>query len=539
MAWITPTGNLYLLKGIPLDTTYEHTILFQTPSAQQNYFLDFEKIVQAFTNLTYQRVNRDRVRVQALADDLYSCNYMVFQNSAYGDKYFYAFIKEINYINDRTSEITYELDVLQTWHFNYSLEECFIERQHSLTDGIGDNILPEPVELGEYVFNDSGTSSKKYQKIIDLSDIYYVVCVADITQQQEGISVNIYDGIFQGCTLYAFAPIELVELNQFINSFVTAGHPDSIIAIYTCPQTCIARDESGDSPYLVLDTYSGAQQSHYQPPAITSEDTIDTHTVKNNKLFTYPYNFYHVDNGNGTSLALRYEFFGSLLPRFQIHSLLTQPVTLTLRPVNYKGSGSESVNTEVLSVTNFPLCAWVNDSWQAWVANQSGLVDMTAWTGAMTSVAAFATGHPILGTLTALNTVMDALKQTYTASLKADVCKGNLNNAGVNTAIGKNTFYGGRLSVNRNYAKVIDDFFTKFGYAMNKIAIPMRNARPHWTYVKTAGCIIRANREEGLPCDDEKKICEIYDKGLTWWRYGNEIGDYSLYDNSPSNQGGE
>ena len=77
-------------------------------------------------------------------------------------------------------------------------------------------------------------------------------------------------------------------------------------------------------------------------------------------------------------------------------------------------------------------------------------------------------------------------------------------------------------------AKMIDDYFTRFGYAIKKTQIPNRNARPHWTYVKTIGCVI----EGSCPADVEATICSIYDNGITFWNNPDEIGDYSL-DNSP------
>ena len=53
-------------------------------------------------------------------------------------------------------------------------------------------------------------------------------------------------------------------------------------------------------------------------------------------------------------------------------------------------------------------------------------------------------------------------------------------------------------------------------------------SRPHWNYVKTIDCSISGS----VPSDDEKTICNIFDKGITFWKNGNEIGNYSL-DNRP------
>ena len=88
------------------------------------------------------------------------------------------------------------------------------------------------------------------------------------------------------------------------------------------------------------------------------------------------------------------------------------------------------------------------------------------------------------------------------------------------------TFY--TLSIKAENARIIDDYFTRYGYACRKIKQPNRKVRPHWTYTKTIGCTISGE----LPADDIAKICSIFDNGITYWTNGSIIGDYSP-DNSP------
>ena len=149
--YIQPTTNIKLLRNVPLDTTYEHTIYFDDANKQHSYFNGLAKY--NLTNYTYQRVKRGVSRVGIKADSLYDCNYMMFQNTSYGDKWFYAYITNVEFINNECSEITFELDVMQTWFFDYSVDHCFVEREHTETDVIGEHIEPESVATGEYVFN--------------------------------------------------------------------------------------------------------------------------------------------------------------------------------------------------------------------------------------------------------------------------------------------------------------------------------------------------------------------------------------------------
>ena len=94
----------------------------------------------------------------------------------------------------------------------------------------------------------------------------------------------------------------------------------------------------------------------------------------------------------------------------------------------------------------------------------------------------------------------------------------------LNASIGKLDFTIMQMQVKPEYAKMIDDYFDFFGYACNHVKVPNRNVRPHWTFTKTQGCTINAN----CPGDDEDMICKIYDNGITFWKNGNEVGNYTL-----------
>ena len=147
--YIEPNTTIRVLKNVPLDNSYEHTLYFANKTAQTNYFMGLTK--HPLVNQSYQRVQKGVARVQIKAEDLYDCNYIMFQNTNFGDKWFYAFITGVEYVNNIVSEITFEIDVMQTWYFDYTLQKCYVEREHSVTDNIGENIVTEPVDLGAII----------------------------------------------------------------------------------------------------------------------------------------------------------------------------------------------------------------------------------------------------------------------------------------------------------------------------------------------------------------------------------------------------
>ena len=143
MAYITPNNRILLLHNIPMDMEYENTMWWIDQATQTSTMQSFTKYTCAPT--TYQRVNRNAVRVEHNADTLYDVNYMMFQNTNFGNKWFYAFVEKIDYINDAVSEITYRIDEIQTWYFDFTPMYSYVERCHSATDSIGDNIVAETI----------------------------------------------------------------------------------------------------------------------------------------------------------------------------------------------------------------------------------------------------------------------------------------------------------------------------------------------------------------------------------------------------------
>lgn len=154
--YIAPDTIVRVLKNCPLDNTYDHTIYFSNKSAQTTYFSGLTAFT--FPKVTYNRLNQGQIKIQQKAENLYNCNYIMYQNTGFGNKWFYAFITSIEYISNDVSLITFEIDVMQTWFFDVTLEQCFVEREHVMDDTIGANIQPEPVDLGEYVYGGFSSS---------------------------------------------------------------------------------------------------------------------------------------------------------------------------------------------------------------------------------------------------------------------------------------------------------------------------------------------------------------------------------------------
>lgn len=529
--YIAPGTAVRLLRNIPLDSTYNHTIYFGSRSAQTSYFSSMAKY--SLNDYTYQRVKRGVIRVGIVADNLYDCNYVMFQNSNFGSKWFYAFIKSVEYVNNETSDVTFELDVIQSWFFEFSLQQCFVEREHSSSDKPGDNILPEPVELGEYVYNTYEKLGKELEPM--------AVIMAAAETGGEDTSGGMIDGVYSGTKITAFNSSDVEGINTAIKGFMQS--PDSIVSMYMCPVICTggAIEDGGT-------IISGAGEGHATGWSHTyTLDGVGTglngYIPRNKKLLTYPYCFLHVDNGSGQSAQYRFEFFEGGIPQLHLDSTVIAPVKITCRPRRYKGSSGVN-HTETVTLENYPQCSWNMDAYKVWLAQNMAPMVMKTVSGVTTS--ALSAGKALVNAKTgnlagaaqgladsqgAMQQVQENIQafmmDSYTASIQADLCRGNVNNGSINMSHQYQNFYIGRAAITMNYARAIDDFFTVFGYATKRVKVPNRTARPHFNYVKTAGCVVTGS----VPVDDMNKICQIHDAGITYWKEPGNVGNYSL-DNS-------
>lgn len=545
MAAITPNTTIYLLTGVPLDPTYDHSLWFDTAANQASYFIG--KAAHTLSAYTYQRAGSNIIKVQKKAEQIMNCNYLMFKNTSYGSetvpaKWFYAFITDIEYINDETSAIYYEIDLLQTWFFDYTLDYCFVERNHTLTDNLGEYIEPEPVAPGEYVANGSYVPLKP-----DLTTLVVIIATCELTSDYDGGKV--YDGIF-GASRLVFYNTTTSNGRDALNSYLAsfADKPQAINGIYMVPLAMLPPSVR-ESTWAALDNFASGQAYTINGTTLTGSESLNGYTPKNKKLYMYPFNFYSVDNANGGNLILRYEFFdkinGSYTPSFKIMGNLTQPVRVVLRPYAYKfmtsAGGSEEPATDhlqTITLENYPLCSWAIDSYNAWVAQNAvpeaiktvgtaaaGLLigGVTGGIGGAVAAGAGIAGKALGGAALA-SSVAGTLSKMYSASIQADLSVGNFNNGSVNCSLNTQNFFACRMSITRERARCIDDFFSRFGYALNRLMIPSIHARTQWTYVKTAGCTITGS----IPARAAQMICSLYDAGITFWANPANVGNYGL-----------
>ena len=120
-------------------------------------------------------------------------------------------------------------------------------------------------------------------------------------------------------------------------------------------------------------------------------------------------------------------------------------------------------------------------------------------------------------------TVANTLREQYNHSLTPDQSQGNVNSGDVQFSSGKVEVRVYKMSIRSEYARIIDGYFSMYGYKINQVAIPHITGRRNWNYVKTIG----ANIEGDIPENDMNELKAMFDNGVTLWHNGSTYLDYS------------
>lgn len=542
-----PSSTIYLCN-VPIDSTYKNEIFFVSRSAQQNYFAS--KVVKTFSNYLTVRTTRadgslqSSVKVDANIDYLRSlpCNYMYYQNANHGTRFFYAFITDLIYVNEGTTRIVFETDVYQTWMLDCEMQKSYVVREHSITDKIGENLVPEKFNFSDYVYQEAFIDNS-------LTEWGYLVATTDHdlydatswweelfgTNQSVIIAGKKMSGIYQGMFFYYFE--SEADMNTLLNKLVERSS-DCIMFIAVIPKFCVSSNSKVDyhddwedgQGYLTASTKPAEKEITLED--LTKNGSFEGYAPRNNKLFTSPFYKLIVTNHNGEQAEYSIEDFTH--PDevvFKMYGDVSANPSITLIPTYYKGI---VFNYDCgISISGFPQASFNTDTFKLWLAkNQFGMaVDTVGNIAQVVAGVAGIVGTGGLGTAigagtiaSGVNGILGSINTVQQASREPNKVSGGGSKTNLLTAMGQNKFDFYIQTVRRDHAMLIDDFFTMYGYQVNKVKFPQMSSRPYFNYVQT----VDVNIVGGIPSDDMVILKSIFNNGVTLWKPDATVGDYSV-----------
>ena len=98
MAYVAPNSTVQLFGDINLSDNYHDSLYFASNSAKDTYFDGLAKLANV-PAMSYTREQRGYVRIQRSMASVYTARYMRYKNTSFENKWFYAFVKDVEYIN--------------------------------------------------------------------------------------------------------------------------------------------------------------------------------------------------------------------------------------------------------------------------------------------------------------------------------------------------------------------------------------------------------------------------------------------------------
>ena len=519
---------IILAKNINMDKEYQNIIDY-SESELVSLCENNNHLVAKQNNYSFLKPNTNVINVGINYTTCLQANYIAMQNPSYSNKWFFAFIDRVEYNSESSTNIYYTVDEISTWWSYWIRKTCFVEREHVNDDTVGLHTVPENLETGDYI------SCKLQPSFYSIPETCFVVA----TTEQITDSYTTFNQLLP-IGLYYYGLTTLQGIQDLIKSLDEKGKSDTVNSVFVTLKDF----------FYSWGTMTGVDGQISSSIRFDYSNQIEVNKVnylgndyvpKNNKLLTFPYSFLQVSNHSGQIVNYNWENFNLLdIPndgkiKFNIKGTITPGGSMKAYPINYNNILNDYDDNIVIG--KLPIGAYNNDVYTNWLTQNgvniglnvissglqvaSGVGMMTTGGGALAGA-----GNVASGVLSIANT----LGSVYQHSLIPDSVSGNVNCGDVNFTLGLTNLEFKRMSIKNEYARIIDNYLTRFGYKVNLLKMPNFTGRKYWNFVKIIdGEIIGySNTQISIPESSMDTINNVFRKGTTIWHDHDNIGNFNL-----------
>lgn len=525
---VTPQGIVKLCQGV-LENDYKNTLDFANLEAQSAYFETL--VTKSYTDYYYMKKD-GTITVGENIDNIINCNYLFYKNNGFTTKTYYCFITGMEYISENSTRISFVTDVYQTWLFDFSFKASFIEREHVNDDTIGLHTVPENLETGEYIMIEDYTKNAT-----SFQTLFYIMASTYDPFAKSDTGGNIYNGIYSGYEYFYFENAN--DLSNFLREIDEAGKSDAVISIFMYPFDLFDRSPyTPDSGYGYVTPSSSLKGSSLatitEPTSIGEEKS---YTPTNKKLLTFPFTFLQITNNAGTVNNINYEDIPDIKngANFDMVGIINsggEIISYIDKAKNFQSTPSTIYTPLITSVAKLPVCTWNSDVYINWLTQngvniagdvmQMGSESINAMTNALSF-----TSKGLSQGVNSMYDILGSAGKYYQHSLAPNTVKGQANNSNPLLKLGQLEPRAFQMSIKKEYAQIIDNFFSMYGYKTNLVKMPNLTGRQNWNYVKT----INANIIGNIPQNDIETLKSIFNNGVTIWHNPSNFLDYTKTNN--------
>ena len=542
-------SKIILCKNIKLDREMKNVLSYSESDMLTLVNSTGIKVAEANDYTFIGKGDRDAITVSIPYSTCLGCNYIAFQNYQYNNKWYFAFIDRVEYISDGATRLHYKVDIFATWFDYWSNKSCFIVREHVNDDTVGLNTIPEGLETGEY------TCAGKTLLWTTSSSTYIAVATTWLPSLiwDDNMGVK-YGGIFSAAMVVLFETSS--DCSTFLKMMDENAKADAIVAVFMIPQAfkgtanfvtyTVSVPGSTTSIKLAIPTTTTSYTILNTAVSVVRPTSLDGYAPVNKKLLVYPYNYFYVTNNAGTDVEFHYEDFISGSPSFKTVGVLSIGCSIRCIPLNYKGLVDPTefpVTDDFLSYNygitgpKFPICSWSSDAYTNWLTENGVNIALNY----VTSAGMIAGGAAMLATgggatvgagmiLSGAMGIGGEMKQQYEHSLTPPQARGNTNAGDILFSARQMFIPAFKMTIKAEYARCIDNYFSMFGYKVNRLKVANQLGRTNWNYVQigpneTIG--YQKDNVTAVPPQDLDDINKLYQRGITLWHNHATLGDYT------------
>lgn len=575
MAYIFPESSItFCSLDIPLTSDYQNTILFESETEQLNYFSS--KAVRVLDNYSVIKKEAGFLKVSGSYADWLNVNYCYFTNPNFSNKIFYAFVDMPEYIAPNTTKIRISIDYIQTYFlFNCNFRDCLIDRETVAEDTLENCLVEESIGLGDYEWMQE-TYADFDAEVGDRVIVAAFTPTEELeTQLADGTLVLEPPGYYGGQYIPFYWGLWTETSQEPIERLITAleksGQTGSIIGMWYFYEDLIpTKAEEGIGRPVVL------EQEIEKPLSWETlrGNSLNGYIPKNNKLYTFPYCYLEL-NGYGQEQDLKYEYVGDAI---KLYAPFTPGSQMFIWPNFYNGQANDldaGVSSKSLPLYGYAVNAAYNNymtslqeraaifknkkistalelgetfvgtipkAMGAGVAGVAGGIAAAGGEGYGLKGSGVLAGGMAGGGIGYLGDIYHMGKTALHGDLAQSqrVLEGQLSDAlraptdiqnqnaipELNFVLGYKTPFIVGKTQKRYRLEIIDNFFSMYGYKVDRYGKPNLKSRKSWNYIKLAVCNVYGKINE----EDLMAIKGILENGITFW-HTTDVGNYSL-DNS-------
>lgn len=168
---------------------------------------------------------------------------------------------------------------------------------------------------------------------------------------------------------------------------------------------------------------------------------------------------------------------------FALYGAITPGISMKLVPLSHKNINVD-YNSGIMA-GKLPICSWNSDPYVNWLTQNAINIGLNVGE----TIGDIALNPK--NALSSVSSIGSVVNSIYQADIVPMQSKGNLNAGDINFSNEKAGFTGYYTSIRDEYAKIIDDYFSMYGYKTNELKVPNITGRLNWNFVKQLNVILQ------------------------------------------------